>query len=194
MKKLASTSLSALALSALAFSAQAEPVKFAGIAFGSTVTQIESENAFGSAKDDTDPSSTYTASFGIKDRTFRLYAEGSFENNEFANTSMITFNADYIYAIPAHNKASLFAGASLGHATMQWDEDNVDVKKAGLDGESDDSFVYGAKVGAKYLVIPKAEVELGFRQIYSSLKSNETTGSFSAEESAMTYVGMTYAF
>ena len=194
MKKLASTSLSALALSALAFSAHAEPVKFAGIAFGSTVTQVESENTQDPFKKDTDASSTYTAAFGIKDRTFRLYAEGSFENNEFANTSMITFNADYIYAIPAHNKASLFAGASLGHATMQWDEDNVDVKKAGLDGESDDSFVYGAKVGAKYLVIPKAEVELGFRQIYTSLKSTEVTSSLSAEESAMTYVGVSYAF
>jgi len=194
MKKLASTSLSALALSALAFSAHAEPVKFAGIAFGSTVTQIESESVQGTTKDDTDASSTYTASFGIKDRTFRLYAEGSFENNEVANTSMITFNADYIYAIPAHNKASLFAGASLGHATMQWDEDNAGVKAAGLNGETDDSFVYGAKVGAKYLVIPKAEVELGFRQIYTSLKSTEVTTSLSAEESAMTYVGVTYAF
>ena len=194
MKKLASTSLSALALSALAFSAHAEPVKFAGIAFGSTVTQIESETVQGTTKDDTDASSTYTASFGIKDRTFRLYAEGSFENNEVANTSMITFNADYIYAIPAHNKASLFAGASLGHATMQWDEDNAGVKAAGLDGDSDDSFVYGAKVGAKYLVIPKAEVELGFRQIYTSLKSTEVTTSLSAEESAMTYVGVSYAF
>ena len=194
MKKLASTSLSALALSALAFSAHAEPVKFAGIAFGSTVTQIESESVQGTTKDDTDASSTYTASFGIKDRTFRLYAEGSFENNEVANTSMITFNADYIYAIPAHNKASLFAGASLGHATMQWDEDNAGVKAAGLNGETDDSFVYGAKVGAKYLVIPKAEVELGFRQIYTSLKSTEVTSSLSAEESAMTYVGVSYAF
>ena len=194
MKKLASTSLSALALSALAFSAHAEPVKFAGIAFGSTVTQIESESVQGTTKDDTDASSTYTASFGIKDRTFRLYAEGSFENNEVANTSMITFNADYIYAIPAHNKASLFAGASLGHATMQWDEDNAGVKAAGLNGETDDSFVYGAKVGAKYLVIPKAEVELGFRQIYTSLKSTEVTTSLSAEESAMTYVGVSYAF
>lgn len=192
MKKLASTAL--LSLSAFALSAQAEPVKFAGISFGNTITQIESESALGSSKDDTDASSTYTASFGIKERTFRLYAEGSFENNEVANTTMITLNADYIYAIPAHNKASLFAGASMGHATLNWDEDNAGVKAAGLDGESDDSFVYGAKVGAKYLVIPKAEVELGFRQIYTSLESNEQNFSISADESAMTYVGISYEF
>lgn len=202
MKKLASTAL--LSLSAFALSAQAEPVKFAGVNFGTSVSAVEYDGSItGSADENTDASSTYSLAFGIKERTFRLYGEGSFENNEFANTSMITFNADYIYAIPSHNKASLFAGASMGHATLNWDEDNAVVKSIGLDGESDDSFVYGAKIGAKYMVIPKAEVEFGYRQIYTSLKSegsqtlqNGQTDfvDLSVDDTALTYVGVNYAF
>lgn len=193
MKKLASTAL--LSLSALALSTHADPVKFGGISYGSTVTEIEYTNSSTSAlsfSDDADAASTYSLTYGLKDRTFRLYMDASYENNEVGNIGMLTFNADYIF--PIMNKAGLFAGASVGHAAINWDTDNELVLDSKLDGNSDDSFVYGGKVGAIYAIMPKADIELGFRQIYSNLKSEEGDVTLSAEESAHTYMGLSYQF
>ena len=193
MKKLASTAL--LSLSAFALNAQAEPAKFGGISFGSTVTEIEYANSTDNTNDfsdNADAASTYSLTFGLKDRTFRLYMDASYENNEIANTGILTFNADYIF--PVMNKAGLFAGASIGHAAINWDTDNELVMQSNLDGNSDDSFVYGGKIGAIYTIMPKADIELGFRQIYSNLKSEEGDVTLSAEESAHTYMGLSYTF
>ena len=179
-------------ITAFALNAYAAPEKFAGASFGHTITSVEATTALGSDDDRTDASSTYSLAFGLKDRAYRVYVDVSYEDSEISNTSTLGFNADYIY--PVMNQVGLFAGAIIGHATTNWDEDNTTVKALGLDGDSDDSFVYGAKLGATYTVIPNADIEFGVRHLFSDLKSDKDGSSLEAQESTNTYLGVTYKF
>ncbi len=169
---------------------QAETHQFAAITFGSATSDVEAKTSFSKRSDRTDASSQYSIAYGISDRNYRLYADVAYNNNKIANQTTLTFNADYTY--PVIQKLNVFGGAAVGHATLEWDEDNLG--NGDLGGTTDDSFVYGLKAGVNYQVIPKAQIEFGYRQLYSSLKSTEDTLSLDVQDTATTYIGLTYSF